>query len=76
MYSVGRIKDEIKRERIVDTGVNMREKKRIIPDEHVQAMYGEGRSKKRSHMARDEPVADFPHSSTYAQVPLVGFPSP
>ena len=27
-------------------------------------------------MARDEPVVDFPHSSSYAQVPLAGFPSP
>ena len=27
-------------------------------------------------MTRDEPVADFPHSSSYAQVPLVGLHSP
>ena len=27
-------------------------------------------------MARDEPVVDLPHSLSYAQVPLVGFPSP
>ena len=33
-------------------------------------------SKRKSHMTRDEPVADFPHSSSYAQVPLAGFPSP
>ena len=53
----------------------MREKKKIIPDEYVQAMSRERRSKRKSHMARDEPVVDFPHSSSYAQVPLAGFPS-
>ena len=51
MYSVGRIKDGIKRGRIVDTGASMREKKRIIPDEHVQVMSRERRSKRKSHMA-------------------------
>ena len=40
MYSVGRIEDGIKRGRIVDTGASVREKKRIVPDEHVQAMSG------------------------------------
>ena len=59
----------------MDTGASMMEKKRIVPDEHVQAMFREKRSKGKSHMARDEPVADFPHSS-YAQVPQVGFLSP
>ena len=54
----------------------MREKKRIVLDEHVQAMSRERRSKRKSHMAQDEPVTDFPHSSLYAQVPLAGFPSP
>ena len=38
MYFVGRIEDGIKRERIVDTRTSMREKKRIVLDEHVQAM--------------------------------------
>ena len=76
MYFVGRIEDGIKRGRIVNTRVSMREKKRIVPDEHVQAMSRERRSKRKSHMARDEPVVDFPHSSLYAQVPLVDFPSP
>ena len=75
MYFVGRIEDGIKKGRIVDTGASMREKKRIIPDKHVQAMFRERRSKRKSHMARDEPVVDFPHSSSYAQVPLAGFPS-
>ena len=46
MYSVGRIEDGIKRGRIVDTRASMMEKKRIIPDEHVQAMSRERRSKK------------------------------
>ena len=54
----------------------MREEKRIVLDEHVQAMSRERRSKRKSHMARDQPVADFPHSSSYAQVPLASFPSP
>ena len=75
MYSMGKIEDGIKRGRIIDIGASMREKKRIVPDEHVQAMSRE-RSKRRSHMARDEPVAVFPHSSSYAQVLLVVFPSP
>ena len=66
MYYLGRIEDGIKRERIVDTGASMREKKRIILDKHVQAMSRErGRGTKgKSHMARGEPVVDFPHSSS------------
>ena len=40
MYSMGRIEDGIKRGRIVDIGASVREKKRIVPDEHVQAMFG------------------------------------
>ena len=62
MYYVGRIEDGIKRGRIVDTRESMREKKRIVLDKHVQAMSRERRSKRKSHMARDEPVTDFPHS--------------
>ena len=76
LYFVGRIEDGIKKGKIVDTGASMMKKKRIVPDEHVQAMSRERRSKGKSHMARDEPVADFPHSSSYAQVPLAGFPLP
>ena len=50
MYSVGRIEDGIKRGRIVDIGVSTREKKRIVPNEHVQTMSEEERgSKRRSH---------------------------
>ena len=75
LYFVGRIEDGIKRGRIVNTKTNMMEKKRIVLDEHVQAMSRERRSKRKSHMARDQPVADFPHSSSYAQVLLIGFPS-
>ena len=51
MYSVGRIEDGIKRGRIVDTRARMMEKKKIISDEHVQAMSRERRSKRKSHMA-------------------------
>ena len=76
MYSVGKIEDGIKREKIVDTRASMKEKKRIVPDKHVQAMFRERRSKRKSHMARDEPVVDFPHSSSYAKVPLASFSSP
>ena len=66
MYSVGRIEDGIKRGRIVDTGASKEESKRFIPDEHVQAMSKERRNKRKSHMARDELIADFPHLSSYA----------
>ena len=72
MYSLGRIEDGIKRGRIVDTGASKKERKRSIPDEHVQAMSGE---KRRSHATREEPVKNHPHSSLYAQVPQVGFSS-
>ena len=73
MYSVGRIKDGIKRGRIVDTGESKEEGKRFVPDEHVQAMSGE---KRRSHATREEPVKNHPHSSSYAKVPQAGFYSP
>ena len=59
MYSVGRIEDGIKRGKILDIGASMMEKKRFVLDEHVQAMSRERRSKGKSHMARDELVADF-----------------
>ena len=49
MYSVGRIEDGIKRERIVDIRVSMTEKKMIVLDEYVQAMSRERKSKRRSH---------------------------
>ena len=76
MYSIGRIEDGIKRGKIVDTGANMMEKKRIVPDEHVQAMSKERRSKGKSRTTRKEPVENHPHSLSYAHVPLVVFPSP
>ena len=47
MYSVGRIEDGIKRGRILDTRASMIEKKRIVPDEHVQAVSRERISKKK-----------------------------
>ena len=59
MYFVGRIEDGIKKGRIVDIGASMREKKRIVPDEHVQVMSRDRKSKRKSHMARDEPVSNF-----------------
>ena len=77
MYSVGRIKNGIKRERIVDTRASMSEKKKIVLDEHVQVMSREEKgSKKRSHTTREELVKNHPRSPGYAQVPLVGTHSP
>ena len=71
MYSVGRIENEIKRGRIVDIGASMREKKRIVPDEHDQTMSREkGGRKRRSHTTREEPVKNHPRSPGYAQAPL------
>ena len=73
MYSVGRIEDGIKKGRIVDTGASKEERKRFVPDEHVQAMSGE---KRRSHTTREEPVKSHPHLPGYAQVPFACFQSP
>ena len=77
MYSVGRIEDGIKRGRIMDIGASMKEKKRIVPDEHVQTMFGEvGGSKRGSHTTREEPVKNHPRSPGYAHVPFAGLQSP
>ena len=76
MYSVGRIKDGRKRGRIVDIGASMMEKKKIVLDEHVQAMSRERRSKRRSHTTREEPIKNHPCSPWYAQVPLASLHSP
>ena len=73
IYSVGRIEDGIKKGRIVDIGASMREKKRFVTDDHIQAISGE---KRRSHATREEPVKNHPHSSSYAQVSQAGFSSP
>ena len=73
MSFVGRIEDGIKKGRIVDTGASKEERKRFVPDEHVQAMAGE---KRRSHATREEPVKNHPCSPGYAQVPLADFHSP
>ena len=55
----------------------MRDKKRIIPDEHVQAISREEReSKRRSYTTREEPVKNHPRSPGYAQVPLADLHSP
>ena len=76
MYSVGRIEDGIKRGQIADTEASMMEKRKSKPDEHVQAMFKERRSKRKLHTTREEPVENHPHSSSYAQVPQTGFFSP
>ena len=77
MYSMGRIEDGIKRGRIVDIGASMREKKKIVFDEHVQTMSREKKeSKRRSHMTREEPVKNHSRSPGYAQVPFPGLQSP
>ena len=72
-YYVGRIEDGIKKGRIVDTGASKEERKRFVPDEHVQAMSGE---KRRSHTIREELVKSHPRSLGYAQVPFAGLQSP
>ena len=69
MYIVGRIEDGIKRGKIVDTEASMMEKRRSKPDEHVQAMFKERRSKRKLHTTREESIENYPHSSSYAQVP-------
>ena len=73
MYSVGRIEDGIRKGRIVDTGASKKERKRFVPDKHVQAM---SREKGRSHATREEPVKNHPHSPRYAQVPFADLQSP
>ena len=73
MYVLGRIKDGIKRGRIVDTGASKEERKRFVLDEHVQAMSGE---KRRSHATREEPIKNHPRSPGYAQVLLASLHSP
>ena len=60
----------------MDTRVSMMEKKRIIPDNHVQTVFEERGSKKRSHMTQDEPVKNYLCSSLYAQVAMVNLYSP
>ena len=73
MYFVGRIEDGIKRGRIVDIGASMMEKKRIIPNKHVQAM---SRDKKRSHTTWEKLIKSHPSSPGYAQVPFFDLHSP
>ena len=73
MYSVGRIEDGIKRGRIVDIGASKKERKRFVPDKHVQAMSAE---KRRSHATQEEPVKNHPRSPRYAQVPPACLHSP
>ena len=75
-YFVRRIKDGIRKGKIMDTRASTMEKKRIILDKCVQTVFGERGSKKRSHMTWDEPVKNHPCSSLYAQVPLADLYSP
>ena len=75
MYSMGRIEDGIKREKIVDIEANMMEK-RSSSNEHVQAMFKERGRKRISHMTRNEPIKNFPHSPSYVQVLLASNHSP
>ena len=49
MYFVGRIKDGIRRGKIIDTRASTMEKKMISPDGCVQTVFGERGSRKRSH---------------------------
>ena len=72
-WPLGRIEDGIKRGRIMNTGASKEERKRFVLNEHVQAMSEE---ENRSHATREELVKNHPHSSSYAQVPQVDFPSP
>ena len=57
----------------MDTGASTKERKRFVPDEHVQAMSGE---KKRSHATREEPVKNHLRSPRYAQIPFADLQSP
>ena len=65
MYFVGRIENGIKRGKIMDTQASILEKKRIIFDKHVQAMFREKKSKRKLCMTLDELVKNFLHSSLY-----------
>ena len=76
IYFERRIEDGIRRGKIMDTRPSILEKKRIIFVEHVQAMSREKGSKRKSYMMRDEPVKNFPHSSSYTRVPMADLPSP
>ena len=49
MYSVGRIEDGIKREKIMDIKASTMENKRISLDKRVQTVFGEKESKRKSH---------------------------
>ena len=62
MYSTGRIKDGIKREKIMDTEASMMEKRRNSPNEHVQVMFKERGNKRKSHTTREELVKNHPRS--------------
>ena len=46
-------------------------KERSILDKHVQTVFGERESKRKSHMVREKPVTN---SLSYAKIPLADFP--
>ena len=63
MYFMGRIKDEIRRGKIMDIGTSIVEKRRIISNDHVQAVSRERESKRKSHVTQMSPSKIFlmPH---------------
>ena len=73
MYSVGRIEDGIRREKIMDTGASIQEKKMIILNEHNRGL------NKRKPSVVEESVGNLSRSSlctSYAWVPGSVFPPP
>ena len=72
MYSVGRIKDGIRRGKIVEIGASIQEKKMIILNEH------NGGLNKRKPSAIEESVGNLSRSlrTPYARVPQVDLPPP
>ena len=73
MYFVRRIEDGIRREKIVDTGASIEEKKMIIFNEHDEGL------NKRKSSAIEESVGNISYSSLrtlYARIPQVGLPPP
>ena len=68
MFSVERIEDGIRRERIADTGASIPKKKGIIFDEHVPTMSMERENKRTSCMMIDEPINNIFHTSPHTPV--------
>ena len=71
MYSVGRIEDGIKSERIVDTGATTFGKKGNVPNKHVEEQ------NRRKFEAMEESVGNLFHSRMpCTQVPPIRYFSP